>query len=235
MLRRNFVTLGGLWAGMLGCLGIKQTIAAAEPAADPLGLGPIADKQAAERAASDEQHRRDMAELRKFEAAYGEYSPLTISIPFATTPSNMYVRDPGKQLYEPKFEHLVDDLRGCRFDRVQRIVVEAYEESIKRFNMVRHARLGKEHGADRIVTPRLTIDVDELKPRNLATFIVALYRGFEAELDQRIATALAAKPNLRVEYMWDTPLEVYFRKEAFLLEAFSYVTVAGRFCPAGQV
>lgn len=86
---------------------------------------------------------------------------------------------------------------------------------------------------DRLVTPRYTVDVVELTAEKLAVFlggpvaIAAVLKQRTEEAVAKVKAESAATVEPTVHGPFHTPVQMYLKCDAFILEAFAYTEAAG--------
>lgn len=205
--------------------------------------------------------QRDLDALAAFwedvKPFYADLVPEMLRLPFASTPLNLYVRTPEKlkELPEPTgLQNLVDEIRLCHdesktFNRI-RAVVRAAERTFMTVaelpELPRVPAQGDTYVQDnrtvvvkpqRVATPQLVIDIDQLNCRNLALMLTMLYRGPCDEMQKLVLQAReyakdAVGPPLTVAVGGREAVDVYVKREAFMISMIGYAVHFGTLLPA---
>lgn len=112
--------------------------------------------------------------------------PAAISLPRGTLPHNFYQRKPHN-IDQPKLDHLVEDLRQGRFDRVIRLATSFYDDLTSGLTLTRvpYCKRGAEL---RVMTPRYTVDEAELTPAHVAELVAELPHDLFLEMEHNCLT-----------------------------------------------
>jgi hypothetical protein len=228
MNRREFVQGAGLLAGFFGFGAVATATSEPQPVDEVMRMA------------------LEVIKYHNAKAALGdkvkEYKAL--SIPFATLPMSTYVRKGKASDYvaEPKLHDLVKMMRnsdmrvdgGRMVEKVSRRIWELIRPKgvdIKQVpNLTNYWMLGDLRVlADRLITPRYMIDIDELDCFKLADMFAGV-NAVQHELSQKLETAVRTAreqgSSTRVHLRYE-PLETYVRREAYLLEIFHWTTAGG--------
>jgi len=167
-----------------------------------------------------------------------------VSVPFATLPINMYVRQPTDhaKIKEPDLNKLRDCVRrhGGHAE-IQAVVTELERRLSKAWGAgwdfvdeITVAAPGTEEiRRERIVTPRYVCDMDDLCNYRMGMMLLCTVRAINYELVSKTEDAVArareegVKGTRARKVQQRTPIEVYAVKQAYMFEMFSWITAAG--------
>lgn len=176
-----------------------------------------------------------------------------VSLPFATLPINLYVRRPAywHQIPEPvELTNLTQSVRkgggGFVLHALLAMLWDRWSPDIHEDRNYPTKPDGMELGykeatgqppeplrmmPDRVISPKLVIDLDELDSWKMALFL-CLPRLLADQLNAKTAEAVERirqiNPGLSLELdQWMSPMGVSIQRHAFMLEIFCWVTSAG--------
>ncbi len=186
--------------------------------------------------------------------------PQGISLPFASTPMSFYTRLDQKHydlIPTPKIPTLEDHLWSGQGGGLEHPLRLLFARQLNRLNLPKELQLVSEIPrrvphiikevpvrADRIVSPRFVIDIDEpdckgySRSHLAAAMLLGMVYGAAAEMESRwlaAVQAVADSPGAK-----DVPCSVYFayrgpevwaEKKAYMLEIFFHVLTAGIIYP----
>lgn len=152
-----------------------------------------------------------------------------ITVPFATLPTNRYVRWEDEPV--PELDGLMRDVERGDFTIFTKLVKDLSED-YRYPGSQRVAKLTKEHDhAGRAITGRLCIDMNELTTPKLAYMIGRLAVEPNEEIWNKIEESQRSFPHRDVKFVKDVEIQVYPKLDAYVLEVFSSVIWAGELMP----
>lgn len=167
-------------------------------------------------------------------------------IPFAAMPINVYVRTghapwdirsegDGPRITDEVFDFLHDvwiDMREGEGKLVCQIVRELWDQAfygrLPAVCRVDWLMKTPARPSDRRTSPRYIIDVNEMTPHHTALMLLGAAIAPAQQIMERLRETRAQFPDSAVEYFQVAPLKLYFKREAFMVEMFSYTEVAGQ-------
>lgn len=245
MERRGFL---GLVAGAVGALTVPKAALATAQAPTEIALPTELAKHANE-------SERWYAELEMYAYLYHNKYPTSrggMSIPFATLPCNMYVRNPA---IEP-----APELTSLRQYVETQDKPELPLRWLLRRYMLPRLRQQHPHGSNvngmkrprqsaivaaqmlgkvvmmpsRIVSPKYVIDIAELTNSELATMLICAGDGILDELQDRANTAKSAAPADSKCVLEYTLPDLFVKREGFMFELYAWIEARGVYAPAGS-
>ncbi len=220
--RRGFFgkMLGG--AAAVAAMPVNGLMAAAPSPTKPLGETTLD-------VFGDKQFEIDLAEILRFITAKRDAPAVprmaAMSLPRATIPIAVYIRNVTTDCPQPNLAHLVEDIRIGRVDRVHRLATAIYDNLTSPLCMQRVAHCDLKHKPVRVTSARYTIDLEEMTPAVLASLIAELphdlYRIMEALRDSIYDKVINgwAPPITHREY---TPMRVAIKCDGPLFDMYVY-------------
>jgi hypothetical protein len=178
---------------------------------------------------------------RALEAATPCSYERAFSIPFATMPISRQLTHPSRQAEEtfgipaPRIPEIYSNIRNVNVTGFESLVCTMLANKLgvvpKGFQVTPNITLtdkhGKPVGIDRVVTPRYCFDIEDpaLNPQRIAVLFADAVRSIWHEWDEKRAQARAVIRTGRhswqaspVEEFQMTPVDMFVKREAFMLE-----------------